>query len=789
MKRLLYFLAPVLLVSCGESEVQYPENSDITGLATPIRLNQGKTEIIMEDYFTETSEIDSVTLPKHLSGMLTPDKKILQLEPSVSDIPNLMVIDVWSSGFPYSILVKKSTKINFTFQFDPQKEIYKHVNVAGEINGWNPKASPMELVNGKWRISLELFPGKYQYQLVLDDKWQLDPNNPDSVDNNNGGFNSLLQVGENTGPLLPVLTTKSFEDRAVAINIAKNADNLIVFWQNYRIPASRLIIEKNMLIVSIPKAAAKMKRSWLRIWAENRFGISNDLLIPLEKGTVLNSEKDITREDWEATVFYFMMIDRFNNGNKANDRKVDDPEILPKVNYYGGDLAGITQKIEDGYFSELGINTIWLSPITQNPLEAYGFWPDPPTKFSGYHGYWPISSSQVDFRFGTDEELKELIGTAHKNNINIILDYVAHHVHELHPAYKNHPEWATDLYLPDGSMNTERWDEYRLTTWFDKFLPTFDLTRPEICEVMTDSALYWIKNYNMDGFRHDATKHISEIFWRMLTKKLRENVIIPQNKRIYQVGETYGNRELIGSYISTGMMDAQFDFGIYDQACLVFAKDGEPFTKLAGSLQESLDYYGYHNLMGYITGNQDKSRFISLAGGDLKFNENAKMAGWKREIGVGDPVGYKKLQCFTAFNMTIPGIPTIYYGDEIGIPGANDPDNRRMMKFEDLTLEEQQTREITKKLVHLRREKLPLTFGDYHLLIADQTTFAFIRTYFDRIAIVVFNKSDEPKSVTLTIPDWFSNTGLNSNFGSELSQNKNQVMVTVAPNAFDVITN
>jgi hypothetical protein len=176
MKRLLYFFVPVLLFSCNKSEVQYPENPAITGLATPIRLNPGKTEIIMEDYFTETSNIDSVTLPEQLLGTLSPDKKILQLEPSVADLPYLMVIDVWSAGFPYSILVKKSTKINFTLQFDPQNKTYKNVNVAGEINGWNPKAGPMELVNGKWRINLELFPGKYQYQLVLDDKWQLDPN-------------------------------------------------------------------------------------------------------------------------------------------------------------------------------------------------------------------------------------------------------------------------------------------------------------------------------------------------------------------------------------------------------------------------------------------------------------------------------------------------------------------------------------------------------------------------------------------------------------------------------------
>jgi len=140
--------------------------------------------------------------------------------------------------------------------------------------------------------------------------------------------------------------------------------------------------------------------------------------------------------------------------------------------------------------------------------------------------------------------------------------------------------------------------------------------------------------------------------------------------------------------------------------------------------------------------------------------KNSKMAGWLREIGVGDPVGYKKLQCFTAFNMTIPGIPTIYYGDELGLPGANDPDNRRMMKFDQLSPEEKQTKEITEKLVHLRRDKLPLTFGDYELLISDQNTYAFMRTYFDNIAVVIFNKGPEAMSISVTIPEWFSETSL-----------------------------
>ena len=110
----------------------------------------------------------------------------------------------------------------------------------------------------------------------------------------------------------------------------------------------------------------------------------------------------------------------------------------------------------------------------------YGYNALADTKFAGYHGYWPISSSQVDCRFGSNDELKELVADAHDHQINILLDYVANHVHQDHPLYKRHPEYATPLYLPDGRMNTELWDEHRLTTWFDVFMPTLDMGNPVV---------------------------------------------------------------------------------------------------------------------------------------------------------------------------------------------------------------------------------------------------------------------------------------------------------------------
>ena len=110
---------------------------------------------------------------------------------------------------------------------------------------------------------------------------------------------------------------------------------------------------------------------------------------------------------------------------------------------------------------------------------------------------------------------------ANKNGLKVVLDYVANHVHEQHSVYKEHPDWVTPLYLPDGTMNTEKWDEYRLTTWFDTFLPTLNLENQQIADFMIDSAIFWIDEYDFDGFRHDATKHIPLNFWRSLNKKVK----------------------------------------------------------------------------------------------------------------------------------------------------------------------------------------------------------------------------------------------------------------------------
>lgn len=306
----------------------------------------------------------------------------------------------------------------------------------------------------------------------------------------------------------------------------------------------------------------------------------------------------------------------------------------------------------------------------------------------------------------------------------------------------------------DGTLNTERWDEYRLTTWFDVFLPTLDMARPEVCEAVTDSAMYWFRSFDLDGLRHDATKHVPNEYWRMLTRKLRTQCGKTGDQSVYQIGETYGSADLISSYLGSGLMDAQFDFNLYDAALQCFALDADSSTQaryyqnLAATLKQSLRYYGPHHLMGNISGNQDKPRFVSLADGSIKQNEDTKLAGYTRDIQHQGEDAFARLAMMHAFNYCIPGVPIIYYGDEIGLPGANDPDNRRMMRFDSLTAPEMLLKSQVAELGKIRSENLALIYGSTRV-IAGADYLLVIREYLGETALVVFSKYGTTENIQL----------------------------------------
>jgi cyclomaltodextrinase len=523
------------------------------------------------------------------------------------------------------------------------------------------------------------------------------------------------------------------------LEIQTDATQFLIFWNNQLILDSQLRRGIYNLRERIPLTKG---RSHLRIFGYHGGGILADLLIPLEEGIPITNAESLSRNDLHGNIMYFAFLDRFFDGNPANNRKVKHPLVTQKTNYMGGDISGLEEIIKRGYFNELSINSLWISPITRNPDGAWGNFTNPHVMFSGYHGYWPILNTVIDPRMGTSEELRQTLRAAHDSGMNVLLDYVAHHVHKEHPIYLKHPDWVTPLYLPDGTLNTERWDDHRLTTWFDTFMPTLDLGRPEVASYMVDSALFWLHEFEFDGFRHDATKHIPENFTRLLTKRIRSQISTRKGKNIYQIGETYGNPELISSYIGPGLLDAQFDFNLYDRMVDVFAFN-DSFGRLVYEQQRSIQTYGLHHLMGNITGNQDRVRFMSFADGTLARSKDwneLKRIGHTQDLKVKGKKGFDKFAMFYAYQMAIPGIPVIYYGDEFGMPGANDPGNRNPMRFKGLNKEELQLKNWVRSCTKFRRSSMALLYGDFEILFYDDDRLVFRRTYLDETVIGIVNK-------------------------------------------------
>ena len=785
-KNHLIIISLLLLTAC-QPKLNVPVDSENNkNLNSLLTLKIGDNKVYLQDFILNPAEIDSVTSSSSfLKCKMTADKLTATLS-ATKEMETFVDVKLWLKGVAYSIPCRKTDKIESTFTFNPQGKTYQQVQIAGQMNDWTASRTPDLKLNSKglYEVTMNLSPGSYLYQLALDGNQDSDPTNPNKVDNGYGKFNSIMQVAGN-GEKFPKLFTKSFFNSTVKLISQNEVKSVFVYWQNFLLPAKMVKVKKGKVIFHIPAEASNLERSYIRVWACNEFGVSNDLLIPLQNGRILSDSKQITREDKQAQIMYFALVDRFRNGDKTNDHPMNRPDVNPKVDYWGGDLAGIKQTIDNEYFKKLGVNTLWVSPVNQNPTEPYGYYKPMNTKFSGYHGYWPISSSKVDFRFGTNNEFKNLVEDAHQNNINVLLDYVAHHVHVEHPFYKQHPEFTTSLYLPDGTLNTEKWDEYRLTTWFDTFMPTLDLGNPKVVDMMTDSAIYWLKEFKLDGFRHDATKHITEEFWRELTTKIKK---ANKGKNLYQIGETYGSPELISSYLTSGMIDGQFDFNVYDIANTTFAGvGGSDFSQVQTVLNSSLYIYGGHNLMGNISGNHDKPRFMALASGDLKFGEDSKTAGWQRTIGISDSTAYDKLLLMHTFNMTIPGIPVIFYGDEIGLTGANDPDCRRMMKFDGLNKREANLLRQVSVLAHLRAENPVLIYGDFINVQTTKNSWVYARKYFKNEAIVVINNSNKAKSFEIELPEILNSCHLKSTFNHSFDISHHKLTIELPAYSADIL--
>jgi cyclomaltodextrinase / maltogenic alpha-amylase / neopullulanase len=342
-----------LLAACENNTIHFNDENLIVGVASPISINPDSTEINLEDFVLQPTKIDSLGLPKGLA--LKRVKNQIMVTGTMAS--KIGVLRIWSNGQAYCIPLQKVNKQKVTLTYASKA---KEVKTKGEFNAWNADNSILKKEGDVFQISMWLNPGNYQYLFVVDGKEKREPSNKDSVDNGIGGWNSFLRIPRPDSKKIPSITTNRFTDNTITLTLLNPASEITVFWKNFLLDATSIKQSDTEVEITIPSQASKEERSFIRAWAANEEGISNDVLIPLQNGRVVNNSTQLTRFDKEANILYFMMIDRFNNGKKENDEPVKDAAILPKANYYGGDIAGVTQKIKDGYFTSLGINTIWL---------------------------------------------------------------------------------------------------------------------------------------------------------------------------------------------------------------------------------------------------------------------------------------------------------------------------------------------------------------------------------------------------------------------------------------------
>lgn len=455
--------------------------------------------------------------------------------------------------------------------------------------------------------------------------------------------------------------------------------------------------------------------------------------------------------DWRDAVLYFVMVDRFYDGNPANNAPLG---LEQPADYQGGDLAGLKQKIESGYFDQLGVNALWLTSPLDN-ADGRGRGSDG-HDYSGYHGYWPRDLEQVESRIGTEAELKAVIDAAHARGLNVILDYVMNHVHSESPLYASHRDWfwpndnghGGDCVCGGGCSWEDGFDRKRC--WFTSYLPDFDFRNGDARRYSVDNAVAWAKRVGADGFRLDAVKHIEDAWLTDLRARLDGEV--EWDQLFYLVGETFtGERDLIKYYVRPDtMLDGQFDFPLRSVVLATVLRRTGSMNDLAGFLASNDTYYGPGAVMSTFIGNHDVPRVIGFAedqplwGSDW---DDGKSRAWNnRPTLPGSSRPFERLAVAYTLLYTSPGVPLIYYGDEVGLPGGGDPDNRRFMPWTGLSAEQTDLRTKLGKLGRIRKEHAALRRGSRSIKAATQHTLVYaMQTAGDEV-YVALNRDDNAQA-------------------------------------------
>ena len=612
-----------------------------------------------------------------------------------------------------------------------------------------------ELAPGVFAAERSLEPGDYTYKFVVDGSdWFVDPAQPRLRDDGEGNTNSMVRHDCQTNTDAMVRLAHQFDPQSLAL-----------VEQSYLVPVGLSEVELEGLTLA----------GWSWSLDEGRtlkleFGAGLEQLATVRLTWRDGAERRLTvgpelraQNDWRRGTLYFAVIDRFANGDQANDRAFDD---APRdVNYQGGDLAGLTQLIAGGGLDDLQTRALWITWPMMGPersmagqrldldprqrgcgLNPYDeSLPRQSMRYTGFHGYWPTDLQAVDPRFGTAAELEQLVQVAHAHGIAVLLDLPANHLHEDHPLVADEGKRDWFNYPAQVCGRQVSWDDAPETCWFTEYLPDLNLGNGDARAWLVDQALWVAERFGVDGFRIDAVKHLDRRFLSDLRHALKARREL-SGQPFWTIGETFsGDAGSVASYVSAQGVHSQFDFPMNRQILEAFAQNRMGLGALDQSVRAIKRNYSEELMVNFV-GNHDIARFTSLASAQLcgAWDMASNQAlGWSQPPNApGDRHAYRRLLQALTYAFTVPGQPMIYYGDEFGMPGGGDPDNRRMMRFDDaLAPHEAWLREQVVKLTGVRRAVDSLRLGSWPSpAVADENTLAYVRTGGAQDALVIINR-------------------------------------------------
>ncbi|HKV62806.1 MAG TPA: alpha-amylase family glycosyl hydrolase [Candidatus Acidoferrum sp.] len=463
-------------------------------------------------------------------------------------------------------------------------------------------------------------------------------------------------------------------------------------------------------------------------------------------------------------VMYLIMPDRFANGDLTNDEPAEAPgshdRSKPRA-YHGGDLRGIQNHLP--YLKELGVTTLWLTPIVKNGSAQ------------DYHGYGAVDLYSVDPHLGTLKDYQELVAAAHRQEMKIFFDAVPNHVGPKHPWVSNQPlpDWfhgtlqhhidsfspvkgsfygktggqpiANDpfeaLIDPHASPRMKR----NITDgWFFGTLPDLNTENPMVEQYLLQNSIWWAETSGLDGFRVDTFPYVGRKFWANWHAGLHR--IYPY---LTTIGEVFHPEPSVTSFFVGGVkrydgidsgLSTVFDFPMFFVLRDVLLRSA-PAGRIADVLRHDALYVHPEMLVPFFA-NHDVPRFAAAEGSSTG-----------------------KLKLAFGLTLTLRGIPEIYYGDEIGMLGGGDPDNRRdfpggwiadssdAFTRSGRTREQQEIFSYVQSLLRLRRENVALRTGKLWHLSSDESSYVFVRESEEERIVVAFNNAGQSRELHIPLGD------------------------------------